>query len=469
MNRTRSCYLLVCLLLASVFESSAGFPDDAAPSLPDVFNVKSPSVCAMKPEMASFSTYAPESETYKLTATYYSLKDNLTTTLMLNNKGAQAIFAVPTVYSLAGVRLNLAPISVPPASYIDVDMQQLLAGQPVEFKEGSMKISYEGGKQQLGAQIRMIDAVNKMMWAEQFVYTTKFTSSRLENVWWLPYENTKTRLAVSNTSGGTVVVTLTVQGTSPHQNSPTQVTLAPWETRVLDIMRDLVGNENGELDRKGGISITHSGAPGSVLARMFIAKPNKGYSAAVNFIDPGSAASSKFHGNGLRFRNLDGASLSPVAVLRNIGTQTVTLNGRIVYTQLNSTVATITLPQRTVAAGTSRVFDLSSLTSGLPAAVTSGGIEFEYGAPKGTVMASVQSVSPDGDDVFQVPLLDPQALPTSAGGFPWKADGDYRTFVYVKNETDTAKKYTAHLVYPGGGYSIGINELAPHQTVEIDF
>ena len=163
---------------------------------------------------------SPEYETYRLTATYYSLRDNLTTTLMLNNKGPQPILATPTFYSLAGTRLQLAPITVPATSYLDVDMHQLLAGAADEFREGSMKIAYNGISQQLGAQVKMIDSENSLIWAEQFVYTTKFTSNRLENVWWLPYQNTETKVVVSNTSSGTVAASITVDGTSP--NNPTR-------------------------------------------------------------------------------------------------------------------------------------------------------------------------------------------------------------------------------------------------------
>jgi hypothetical protein len=123
---------------------------------------------------------AYEYETYRLTATYYNLNDNLTATLMLNNKGAGAILATPTIYSMSGTRLQLAPITVPAASYIDVDMHQLLAGQPENFREGSLKIAYQGIEKQLGAQVKLIDAGHKLIWAEQLSYTSKFVSNKLE-------------------------------------------------------------------------------------------------------------------------------------------------------------------------------------------------------------------------------------------------------------------------------------------------
>ncbi len=53
--------------------------------------------------------------------------------------------------------------------------------------------------------------------------------------------------------------------------------------------------------------------------------------------------------------------------------------------------------------------------------------------------------------------------------FPWKANGDFTTVVYIKNETNSTRKYTAHLSYTGGAYSLGMKELKAGQTVEIDF
>ena len=66
-------------------------------------------------------------------------------------------------------------------------------------------------------------------------------------------------------------------------------------------------------------------------------------------------------------------------------------------------------------------------------------------------------------------MFDPQNMPTSAAGFPWKADGDFTTLVYVKNETDQPRKYIAYLKYEGGSYSLRESDIGPHQTIAIDF
>ena len=104
---------------------------------------------------------------------------------MLNNKGPQPILATPTFYSLGGAQLSLPAITVPATSYVDVDMRQMLVSAGNEFREGSLTIEYQAAPFQLGAQVKLIDEQHKLIWAEQMVYTNKFVSSRLEDVWWL--------------------------------------------------------------------------------------------------------------------------------------------------------------------------------------------------------------------------------------------------------------------------------------------
>lgn len=414
---------------------------------------------------------AVEFETYGITATYYKLSENLTTTLMLNNKGPEPILATPKVYSMWGTRIILAPITVPAASYLDVDMNQLLASAGPEFREGSLKINYQGFDYQLGAQVKMVNEENGLIWAEQLVYTSKFVSNRLESVWWLPNENMETRLVVSNTSYSSITVTLGVDGTTPQQTAPVQITLASSETRVLDIMADLVGSPNGTLENKGGVSISHTGNPGAVLARMFVAKPSHGYSAAIPFVDPDNTVSQKWHGNGLRLKNINGASLTPLLIARNTGGQVSRIRGKIPYTRPNGEMAAVDIPLTQIAPDSTKIINLQALidSANVHASVKHAGIELEYDTPKGSVLTQVQSMSSDGNHVFQVPMFDPQKTPTSAGGYPWKADGDFHTLLYIKNETDQPKQYTAFLLWEGGGYALGNKELKRNQTVAIDF
>ncbi|MGB7070010.1 MAG: hypothetical protein WBD22_11000, partial [Pyrinomonadaceae bacterium] len=474
-------FLLFVFFLAVIFfplrgaesaetESVALKAVEATKGIPRIFAKKQISTCGGEvPSQTSF--LGPVEESYRLFGTYYSLRGNLTAALMLNNKGPEPIFATPTFYSLAGTKLTLAPISVPAASYSDVDLRQLLAHADEEFREGSLKINYEGGSLQLGAQVKLVDEQRNLILAEQLIYASKFTSNKLENVWRLPPGQSETTLAISNTTYSPLTVAITVDGTAPQQDSPAVIQLDPSQTRILDIMRDIAGHENGTLQSRGGISISHGGNPGALLAKMMVAQPNRGYSATMGFIDPESTASQRWHGNGLRLRHLDGSLLKAGLVARNTTDQVSRIWGRIPYTMPNGEVSHVNIPFTRINPHSTKLIDLQSLLDGasVPDSVSYAGIELEYDTPKGSVVTSVMSVSNDGDHVFQVPMFDPQKLPSSAGGFPWKADGDHTTIVYIKNETDSPKKYTASLIFEGGGYSVGVRDLKPSQTAAVDF
>jgi hypothetical protein len=475
-NRSFQVFLLVVFfqLLLAAASAQSFRPANKPFKLPDIVGLKENkrSCCGgMSAVKAGLPRVAAEYEYYRLTGTYYSLKDGLSAGLMFNNKGPESILATPTFYSLAGTKLQLAPIAVPATSYLEVDLHQLLANADEEFREGSMKVDYQGGDYQLGVQVKLADPAKKLIWAEQFIYTSKLTSSRLESVWHLPFEGSTVKLIVSNTTYSPVTVTLSSDGTEPAQLTPLQITLNRSETRILDIPSNLVGNPNASLETKGGVSISHSGQPGAVVARILAGKADRGYSASIPFVDPENTSSQRWHGNGLRLRNLNGAALHPVLAARNTGNTISRIKGKIPYTSPNGDVAYVDVPEAVIPANTTRIINLQGriASSGMPATVDYAGIELEYDTIKGSVVTAVQSVSPSGEHVFQVPMFDPQKMPSSAGGFPWKADGDYSTIVYVKNETNTPKKFVTSLLFDGGGYSVGLREAKGGQTVAIDF
>lgn len=223
--------------------------------------------------------------------------------------------------------------------------------------------------------------------------------------------------------------------------------------------------------KEGGITIEHNGAAGAIMARMHISEPNKGYSSVMQFTDPTTAVSSKMNAGGLRIGSIGSDKLEPVVVARNIGNTLSWVKVKLPYTDANGNVQNINVPQRLVLAGKTTSIDLRPylLLANLPASIKFTGIEVEYTTAPGTVLLNAVSPSKSGKHVYPVPLMDPQRMPSSAGGFPWKVDGDYNTIVYIKNETDTLKKITANLLYPGGGYGLGVTEVKAGQTIAIDF
>ncbi|HSK73111.1 MAG TPA: hypothetical protein VK892_15545, partial [Pyrinomonadaceae bacterium] len=410
-------------------------------------------------------------QTYTLVGSYYSLKNGQETTLMFNNKGPEPLIVNPAFFTLSGERLDFPAFTIPAASYQEVDLRVLLANYLPQFAEGSLQVTHQGMRLQLGAQFKILK--QGMLFDEQFVTPeTRFPSGKMESVWWLPSPQSKTKFIISNTTDAPVTAIVKVDGTAPRQQQPATIQLNPHQTRVLDILRDLVGQENGgTIQKEGGISITHTGTPGAILARMLISKESTGYSSVVNFTDPTTPRSSKLNGGGLRLGSIDDDELNQIVVARNVGSEPTTVRGRVPYTNDNGDVVFINIPEIQLNSNEVGTLDVKRAIeqANVPASVTFAGLELEYTTAPGSVVMNALSVSRSGKQVFQVPLLDPQRMPSSAGGFPWKVDGDYTTVVFIKNETDTPKKYVADLIFEGGGYSLGVKEIKAGQTIAIDF
>ena len=121
-------------------------------------------------------------ETYTLVGSYYSLRENQETTLMFNNKGPEPLVVSAAFFSLSGERLEIPALTIPPTSYREVDLRELLTGHFPQFEEGSLQVSHHGMRLQLGAQFKILKG--GMLFDEQFITpATRFPSSRMESAW----------------------------------------------------------------------------------------------------------------------------------------------------------------------------------------------------------------------------------------------------------------------------------------------
>jgi len=317
----------------------------------------------------------------------------------------------------------------------------------------------------LGAQVKLVDSEHSLIFDEQLVEpAAMFASSRLEGVWWLPSRRNEMSLVLSNTTDAPLLVNTVVDGAAANQRVPATFALIPHETRIIELQQDIIGNSGGVLKEVGGISIEHSGPKGALLARGMIKDASSGYSATVQFSDPQGAKSSKLHGAGLRLGTVAGERLSPVIVARNIGNGPSVLTGQVSYTDGSGSADNVKIAGVHLQPGEARIVR----TPALRGDVGSAGLEFEYSTAPGTVIMSAISVSRDGDQVFRVPMLDPQAQRSSTGGYPWFIEESSATVVYVKNVTDKPQDYVLELGYGGGSYTLGRETLAAEQTAVVD-
>lgn len=407
-------------------------------------------------------------ETQVLVGSYYDLTNGFDTSLMFNNKGPEPLPVSLTFYSLSGAELHVNPITIPAASFLEVNVRTLLEQYQPGFEEGSLHITHVGMRQQLGAQFKILK--QGILFEEQFINpASRYPTPKLESVWWKPSLQAETKFIISNTTNAAVTASIEIDGTVPAQNQPTSIELGAHETKILSLLGDILDWPHaGIVKKEGGITIDHNGPAGAIMARMHISKPQKGYSSVIQFSDPTTAVSSKMNAGGLRIGSIGNDKLEPVVVARNIGNIISWVKIKLPYTDANGNVQNINVPKRPVLAGKTASIDLRPYLL-LPSSTKFTGIEIEYTTAPGTVLLGAISASQSGKHTYPVPLMDPQRMPSSAGGFPWKVDGNYNTIVYIKNETEVLKRITADLLYPGGKYALGVTEVKAGQTIAIDF
>jgi len=402
-----------------------------------------------------------------LAASYYSLNNDLSATLVLSNQGPHSMNIAVTLFNLIGDRLVVPPITLEGNTVRGFDLSEW-TGSSSTFREGSLQVSYNGHDMELGGLVKLVDANRSLIFDEELNEPMMFASSRLEGIWWLPSHKTQMLLAVSNTTDAPLSVNINVDGVSPKQKESKVLTLGSHETRVMRV-QDFAENGRGTLSKIGGISINHSGSPGALLARALIAEPETGYSSVVEFSDPQTAKSSRLDGAGLRIGKIAGEQLTQAAVARNVGDSSSVITGRIAYAMSDGSTNEVSLPQVHLAAGEVREVNLAEAikASGLRS-VAAAGLQFEYSSQPGSVIMSARSVSESGNQVFRVPLVDAKAQENSTGKYPWMIQDSASTFVYLKNTTDHPQKYQLQVNYEGGAYAPGIKTIAAGQTIAFD-
>jgi hypothetical protein len=480
MNRNIQSYLLIkrsrptalfatavlfALLLSLI--SASSYPANSrirplAPNTPDAPQDPPPPRCCGSDE--------DEHKPHLLAASYYSLKNGLSSKLLLNNKGPRPLEVKPTLFSMNGERHEVAPMKVKGASFRVIDLRKWVKDAGPQFREGSIKVFHLGRDLVLGAQVYVEDEAHSLSFEEKFAEPATMASSRLRGVWWLPSQKGEVSLAISNTSDSTVTVTARANGAQPARAGSITIELLPHETRLLDVQSDLLRKVGRTMSRLGGISVEHSGPAGAVLARGFAQETAKGYSLAVQFSDPGASKSSGYQGAGLRLGEVGGEPLTPVAVAHNAGVVETTVTGRLPYTTAGGATAEVTLPEVHLSPGETATIDVAGAIrdAAVPQGVTGAGLEFEYSTEPGSVQMAALSVGDGGNQVFRLPLWDVAAQRSATGGYPWFIDGSSSTLVYLKNVTAEQQQYTLRVGFEGGEYLVGVKSIEPRQTITFD-
>lgn len=172
-----------------------------------------------------------------LAASYYNVKDNLTATLMLNNKGPEPVEIKPTLFSLTGERLEVASVIVAGESFRNIDLREFGALPGTLFEQGSLQLFHLGPDLVIGAQLYLVNEARSLSFDEKLSEYQNAASTQLESVWWLPSPECATTLVLSNTSDQEITTQAVLQmGKDRAQDMG--LTLRPHETKLINLKQE---------------------------------------------------------------------------------------------------------------------------------------------------------------------------------------------------------------------------------------
>lgn len=409
-------------------------------------------------------------ESQSLVGTYFNQKE-FDTELMFNNKGPDPLEVVVKFFRRDGRKTHSVTVTVPGVAFITESVADLLAGVPA-FHAGNLRVIHAGKKLQLGVQVILTSRSGDATFSEQLVqhpgvgaFPAQGGATVMEGVWWLPSEDSEITVVATNLSDLAITGRVVFGGSANHQ---IPLRLRPHETREITF--------NNAVTRLGsnfaGVTVEHSGPSASVMVRGMVQDPAFDYTGSIKLSDPRLAVTSEFHGAGLRFRDPEGNSLTPIILIRNHGFEQAEVLSTL-RLRVGDGFRSLDLPLAVLPAGDTALWQ-DEITTALenaaitPAEIDSAGLEVRYSTSPGSVSVDVLSLQTSGRTSFQVPMNDPGQIPASAGGFPWTLEDNQNSVFYVKNVTNSVQKYKTDFTFEGGSYATGIQVLEPGETVAFD-
>lgn len=387
--------------------------------------------------------------------------------LLINNKGPRPIEIAPTLYGESGGILQIPRITVERNSAITINLSDWANFGGEGFQQGNIRLFHRGKALVLGIQIQITDETKSLVFESKLSELGTFDSRRLEGVWWIPNDNTDSTIVLTNTGGQYLTVTATLTR-RPHIVGTAQTfNLLPHQTKILNVRDDFPQGDVFAKSKVLGLSLTHNGAEESLLAWTMIKDESKGYSNVATFINPGKVISKKYHGAGLHVGSIGNDQLKPVIALRNTTDADVDVNIKVPYTKEDGTNGTVSIdtvrlnPREVNEANMQAVINLNNIRT--------AGIEIEYTGNPGSVIASAQSVSASGNQVFRTLLWDPPALKSAASLYSFSIEGTSTTKGFIKNAGFKDESYVSHISWgTDGKYIIPVNVIKKGETIEID-
>ena len=433
--------------------------------------------CFIGRSAPALNVVTPQGALHILSIPYYSIKDDWASVLTLNNSAHESLTASVTLYSLSGKALPLPDVSLREHQNVRIQLRDLITLLPTgreQFQEGSIELRFNNNDgMALAPQLTVSDSRHGLSFDMEPPMGLK--SSDLEGLWWSPDDKTDGLVALSNTTPGDLTVKLGVEWQSVLIPAPS-FSLASHQTVVIEIRHLLASlNISSKGIDKGGLSVSHNGAPGALIAQGVIFNKEGRFASNINFVDPKAQKNSVLNGTGLMVGRPaagllfpENSYFTPQLTLKNIEPSSQKATVTVSYTADGETRAKV-LPPVNLSSHEVRAVDFKPLlTEVLTAPISSAGVEIEASGSPGTLIASLSSIDQSFKTVVDVPLVSRSERSAEGGNHPFAINEDFRSMFYMTNITQKETKVLVAIFHGGGVFTPELLKVGPGETITVD-
>jgi len=233
------------------------------------------------------------SEAHYINIPYFSESDRMSSTLTLNNNESEPMTASVTIFSKKGDQITVPPITLQPTLAARFGLKDLIGNARGDFNSGNIQVFYHGSSMAITSQVSIVSANHHLAFESVETEAMDFASTTLNGIAWIPNDETRASVALTNTTSDPLDVT--AMGNQKVQS----MTLKARETRVINL-EEYLGNSHATL-----ITLEHHGPLGALIATGFALNEETGFSTNLNFVDCTTAKASRLAAAHVRFGQAD--------------------------------------------------------------------------------------------------------------------------------------------------------------------
>lgn len=374
--------------------------------------------------------------------------------IVFNSRSAQAVNVTPVFYTAGGEVITGDPVSVNSLEIRYVDLKTLI---PIEHRNrrdwGGLSLKYYGGNRKMWAQFRFLRVNGGNNVDEFFIVEGEQRSDTQAATWWTPPGST-TVIALGNVTDA--YTSAIVQfGNGENQS----VSLAPHATATIRHPQVNQTNQTSE-----SVAITITGAAGSIIPTGIIEAANHNSNSVIRFYDTKNAKQPNLYGNGLTLKNT-----TPHLILNNTSPGSLVATPKFIP-EAGAAANPVQLPPVSLEPYQSVEVNLNLLMNGARSRhdLDTVSVEVDSTGSPGSLIGALYTTDNGTKYNYDIPLRDSGPVRTMTGSYPWKADNDYSTVVYITNITDIPQEFVGQINFDGGTMGLKPRRLAPGETAEID-